>query len=359
MTRAVGIASALAVAVLVLVGCGGGGSGATSSSSSGRQAEVVRFEAARGGGPNPFTPSADTQGSRTVELAETSSNHVCNRNNLMRFLAADSGRMIVWASVLHVPPSIGAVRRYIAKLHPVTLSRDTLVTDHGFTDDQGSVPFQAILQAGSAVLVDRFGRPVVRCVSGNPLGPPEVASASRCIDCPAHYSSPPQCQFARGADYDARWYRRAYYSNQAYDQVFVRLQPGGRFGGCYQAYPKPPPVTIVALYKPPAKPRAPSGGNPTQQKAGLNCKAPRSQLEFEQCSGVNNGSGTQPTTPKSSQPSQPSQPQRPSNPSPPSGNQTPGNLPQVGECNNGVDDNGNGLVDTADPGCSGPNDPSE
>jgi hypothetical protein len=33
--------------------------------------------------------------------------------------------------------------------------------------------------------------------------------------------------------------------------------------------------------------------------------------------------------------------------------------PQVGECNNGVDDDGDGLTDMADPGCADPNDQSE
>jgi len=339
MTRAVGIVSALAVVVLVMVGCGAGKSATTSSSTGGQSAQVVRYEAPEADGPNPFTPSSDTQGSATIDVAEEGSNHVCDRNNLMRFLVGDSGRMIVWASVLHVAPSTGSVKRYVAKLHPVTLLRDTRVTDHGFTDDQGSVPFQAILQAGTAVLVDRYGRPVVRCLSGNPLGPPEFAANAKCLDCPAHYSSPPQCQFARGTDYDARWYRRAYYTNAAYDQVFVRLQQGARFGGCYRAYPKPPPVTVVALYRPPPKQQTTS---PQQVKTV-----------------VTDGTSTQPSQPKSTQPSQPSQPQQPSSPSPPSNNNPPGNLPQVGECNNGVDDNGNGLVDMADPGCSSPSDPTE
>src|SRR5687768_18278193 len=50
--------------------------------------------------------------------------------------------------VLGIEPEIGAVKKYIAKLHPVTLTQDTQVTNHSFTNGQ-AVPFQAILAARS------------------------------------------------------------------------------------------------------------------------------------------------------------------------------------------------------------------
>ena len=71
-----------------------------------------------------------------------------------------------------------AVKKYIAKLHPVTLTRDTQVTNHAYTNGQ-AVPFQAILQAGTAVLVDEYGVPVVRCYCGNPLGPAIFTAGGR------------------------------------------------------------------------------------------------------------------------------------------------------------------------------------
>jgi hypothetical protein len=46
------------------------------------------------------------------------------------------------------------------------------VTNHGF-DDGLAEPFQSVLQAGTAVLVDAVGLPRVRCFCGNPLQGPD------------------------------------------------------------------------------------------------------------------------------------------------------------------------------------------
>ena len=42
------------------------------------------------------------------------------------------------------------------------------MTNHTFQNGR-AVPLQSVLQAGTAVLVDEFGRLVVRCRCGNPL----------------------------------------------------------------------------------------------------------------------------------------------------------------------------------------------
>jgi Domain of unknown function (DUF6777) len=360
MTRGVGIFSLLAVALVALAACGGNSAAPTTTSAP--KLQTVRFQAPDERGSNPFTPSVDVEGRRTVGVSDdaseqpfggSGSNHVCDRDKLIRFLASHQGRMLVWASVLHISPSLAAAKRYIAKLHPVTLTRDTQVTNHGFTEAQGAIAFQAILQAGTSVLVDRFGRPVVRCFCGNPLGPAVFVKTSKCVNCPPHYSPPRQCQYGAGDDYDALYYRRSYYANSSYDEVFIRLQRDSRYSGCYSAYPDPPTVTAVAVYRPPPSQQAPQSTSTPQ--TGLHCNPPRSQLEFEQC----NGSGQQ--TPSQQTPSQqtPSQ-QTPSQPqTPPTSEEPPPNLPQIGECNNGVDDDGDGAVDMADPGCSSPNDQSE
>ncbi|HEV2781148.1 MAG TPA: DUF6777 domain-containing protein [Actinophytocola sp.] len=67
------------------------------------------------------------------------------------------------------PP--GDLGRYLADLTPVRLRADTRVTAHRFVGDR-SVPYQAILQSGTAVLVDRRGVPRVRCAGAVPLAPP-------------------------------------------------------------------------------------------------------------------------------------------------------------------------------------------
>jgi len=53
----------------------------------------------------------------------------------------------------------------------VVLRYDTRVTNHGFANGVAT-PYQSVLQAGTAVLVDRFGVPRARCYCGNPLLPP-------------------------------------------------------------------------------------------------------------------------------------------------------------------------------------------
>lgn len=55
-------------------------------------------------------------------------------------------------------------------LQPVVLMHDTWVTNHGYRDGR-AVPFQSVLQAGTAVLIDAYGVPRVQCGCGNPLAP--------------------------------------------------------------------------------------------------------------------------------------------------------------------------------------------
>jgi hypothetical protein len=61
---------------------------------------------------------------------------------------------------------------YIRSLAPVRLRYDTRVTNHGYVDG-AAAPFQSVLQAGTAVLVDATGVPRVKCFCGNPLVEPQ------------------------------------------------------------------------------------------------------------------------------------------------------------------------------------------
>lgn len=70
--------------------------------------------------------------------------------------------------MLGLAPDLPTVGRYIQGLKPVTLIQDTRVTNHTY-ESGAAVPFQAILQAGTAVLVNDKGVPVARCRCGNPL----------------------------------------------------------------------------------------------------------------------------------------------------------------------------------------------
>src|SRR5919107_181154 len=145
------------------------------------KAQTVRFQRATDVGPDPFLKKpAERKGKKKVKIRPSSSavgagpfggsgsDLVCDRDLLIESLKARPERLVEWARVLGVKPTIKAVGTYITKLHPVTLTRDTRVTNHSFVNGR-AVGFQAILAAGTAVLVDDYGNPVVRCRCGNPL----------------------------------------------------------------------------------------------------------------------------------------------------------------------------------------------
>ena len=277
----------LFVACLALGACGGGDDGGGSSESADTQ--TISFQEPEDPGEDPFTPPADIAGSETVEVQQpfggSGSNRVCDRDKLIKFLERNPDRMAEWARVLGIDPNIRAVRKYIAKLHPVTLTRDTQVTNHAFTNGR-AVPFQAILAAGTAVLVDEYGVPVVRCYCGNPLAPAVYTPEAKCTGCPPDYRPPKQCKYERTVRYDKRYYTGDYYDNADYDQAFISQVTTTKYSNCYKAYPKPPTVTITTVYRapPPAPTPAPAPAPaPEPEYSGLQCDPPRSQLEFEQC----------------------------------------------------------------------------
>ncbi|MFT4188628.1 MAG: hypothetical protein QM621_08590 [Aeromicrobium sp.] len=100
----------------------------------------------------------------------TNDNAACDQAALAEFLSSDDEKAEAWAEVAGV--EAGEVGDYLAALTPVVLTRDTAVINHGFENGKAT-PFPAILQAGSAVLVDANGTPRVRCACGNPLTVPE------------------------------------------------------------------------------------------------------------------------------------------------------------------------------------------
>ncbi|MFE9408133.1 DUF6777 domain-containing protein [Streptomyces sp. NPDC006704] len=93
----------------------------------------------------------------------------CDVEKQIGALQKDPAKNKVFASVLGVEPS--GVPGYLRLLTPVRLRLDTRVTNHGYRDG-AATSYQAVLQAGTAVLVDDRGLPRVRCACGNPLLPP-------------------------------------------------------------------------------------------------------------------------------------------------------------------------------------------
>ena len=72
------------------------------------------------------------------------------------------------------------IRDYVGQLTPVLLRADTRVTNHGFANGKATT-LQSVLQAGTAVLIDKFGAPRVRCECGNPLLEPRRPSTRHYI----------------------------------------------------------------------------------------------------------------------------------------------------------------------------------
>ncbi|MEU3474380.1 DUF6777 domain-containing protein [Rhodococcus sp. NPDC006774] len=181
------VVSALAVTVLVT-----GGSSASTNDIALQSAESI--------GPGPFTPSvalasrplsdlssdemlAQLAGSLTTNsnggstvvgttpglYGGTNDDASCDAAALANYLSEDRAKSEAWASAFGIPTE--AIPFYLDTLTPVSLTTDLRVTNYSFSDGRAT-PFQSVLQAGTAVMVDAAGVPRIRCNCGNPLGPP-------------------------------------------------------------------------------------------------------------------------------------------------------------------------------------------
>ena len=93
----------------------------------------------------------------------------CNPQQLVSFLRMHPDKAAAWASVLGIRPA--DIPGYVAGLTSAVLRSDTAITNHGYIDGH-ITSFPAVLQAGTAVLIDRYGQPVTKCFCGNPLTKP-------------------------------------------------------------------------------------------------------------------------------------------------------------------------------------------
>ncbi|MCH5672108.1 DUF6777 domain-containing protein [Streptomyces gilvus] len=176
----------VAVVALALVFTHAGGGG-------GKKSGEVFLQAADKSGPDAFTPST-AKDSTTAPVspspagAATQSNAVqgvdggapglyggtrdvssCDVEQQITYLQATPAKTQAFAGVEGIAPS--QVPAYLRSLTPVQLRMDTRVTNHGYRNGTAT-SYQAVLQAGTAVMVDGHGVPRVRCACGNPLTPP-------------------------------------------------------------------------------------------------------------------------------------------------------------------------------------------
>lgn len=101
----------------------------------------------------------------------TNRESACDVEKLIDFLQANPDKAAAWASVQGI--TVRSIPQFVRSLTPVVLRADTRVTNHGFFNGQAT-PFQSVLEAGTAVLVDDLGQPRVKCNCGNPLAPPQA-----------------------------------------------------------------------------------------------------------------------------------------------------------------------------------------
>ncbi|MET9881803.1 DUF6777 domain-containing protein [Streptomyces sp. NPDC006430] len=160
----------------------------------------VFLQPAAATGPAPFTESTATKEATPVPPAPPSSTQSaaptaatrsvsgsapglyggtkdvasCDVEKQVRALSAEPAKNEAFAGALGIRSA--AVPGYLRSLTPVRLMVDTRVTNHGYNDGKAT-PYQAVLQAGTAVLVDGRGVPRVRCACGNPLGAPVALTA--------------------------------------------------------------------------------------------------------------------------------------------------------------------------------------
>lgn len=134
------------------------------------------------------TPAVASNAGGTPGLyGGTRDSAACDPQKMVDFLAANPDKAAAWVAALDADPdvrlpdgsrlTVATIPDYVATLTPLVLMQDTRVTNHGFTAGS-STAFQAVLQRGTAVLVDDRGVPRVRCYCGNPLLPPVPSSSS-------------------------------------------------------------------------------------------------------------------------------------------------------------------------------------
>jgi hypothetical protein len=181
--------AAAVIAAIVIANSGGGS-----------EAASVRAQPVNSVGSDPYTPPAvprrarqagyrlrrptvpHTTDGRTVPVSGSApglyggSNQmtVCDKKQLVDSLEADPVKGRAWAGVEGIRP--GGIRGYVAALTDVVLQADTRVTNHGFRNGS-AYPIDDVLQAGTAVMIDRYGVPRVRCYCGNPLTPARPLAA--------------------------------------------------------------------------------------------------------------------------------------------------------------------------------------
>ncbi|MEW2572150.1 DUF6777 domain-containing protein [Streptomyces sp. NPDC047070] len=108
------------------------------------------------------------QGNTPGLYGGTRDQQVCDIERLKDFLTDPENRQKAreWARIVGITPD--RIEEYLDDLTPVLLRHDTLVKNHDYKKGK-AVPYDSLLEAGVAVLVNDQGLPAVKCSCGNPL----------------------------------------------------------------------------------------------------------------------------------------------------------------------------------------------
>ncbi|WP_225805277.1 DUF6777 domain-containing protein [Streptomyces sp. NK15101] len=188
-------AAAGLVSALLLTGCSSEWEGAGGEPAA-TPVQDVLLQPLGAHGPDPFTASTvrntvppaapgrppGDEGRQVREVAGSAAGLYggtraigsCDVERQVALLTADRAKARAFAEAAGIPEA--NLAGWLRGLTPVALRADIRVTDHGYREGRANA-FQAVLQTGTAVLVDQYGAPRVRCACGNPLRSP-AAEAS-------------------------------------------------------------------------------------------------------------------------------------------------------------------------------------
>ncbi|GAA4705261.1 hypothetical protein GCM10023263_49330 [Phytohabitans rumicis] len=117
----------------------------------------------------PRNAGGELSGGTAGLYGGTQKKESCDAEALVGYLQQHGDKAAAWAGVLGIDQA--DIPRYVDGLTSVVLRTDTYVTNHGYEAGQATAA-PAVLQAGTAVLVDQYGTPVTKCYCGNPLTKP-------------------------------------------------------------------------------------------------------------------------------------------------------------------------------------------
>lgn len=138
--------------------------------------------------------NSQTTNATDVAIYGGSGDHqLCDAQKFVEFMKQKPAQAQAWVDALNADPklswkngtlTVAEIPDYVNTLVAVVLMSDTLVTNHDFVN-QKPVPYQSVLQAGTAVLVDMWGVPRLQCYCGNPLTlPPGTAATTTFVGTP-------------------------------------------------------------------------------------------------------------------------------------------------------------------------------